>query len=227
MARGPDISRGPGRIGRIDTDQGARFPWRPYRPDPAGAFPLSLTTFALAVLALLATPGPTNTLTALAGAERGLARALRLIPAEVAAYLAVVLPLGWAGSVWLDAAPGARPALAGVAAVWVMVLAIRLWQLPAADGPAATVTARQVFVTTCLNPKALVFGLVLMPPREGLALRALVFAALVAGVALIWTGLGAALRRPGRAGMPPLLRRAAAGWLALLSLMLAARAMAG
>ena len=45
------------------------------------------TVFALAVLAVLATPGPTNTLMAVAGATLGLRKGLRLIPAEVAGYL--------------------------------------------------------------------------------------------------------------------------------------------
>jgi threonine/homoserine/homoserine lactone efflux protein len=54
-----------------------------------------MTGFELtvAVLVLLLTPGPTNSLMLLAGAERGLTGALRLIPAEVAGYLLTVLPL--------------------------------------------------------------------------------------------------------------------------------------
>ncbi len=48
---------------------------------------MSLEELVLALLVLLLTPGPTNTLMALAGAERGWTRALRLIPAELAGYL--------------------------------------------------------------------------------------------------------------------------------------------
>ena len=62
---------------------------------------MDLPALTLALLALLLTPGPTNTLMALAGAERGLGGAARLIPAEIAAYLAVTLPLA------LALAPGA------------------------------------------------------------------------------------------------------------------------
>jgi threonine/homoserine/homoserine lactone efflux protein len=39
----------------------------------------TLLPFILAVLALLATPGPTNTLMAAAGAQRGLVRSLPLL----------------------------------------------------------------------------------------------------------------------------------------------------
>jgi len=41
--------------------------------------------FALAVLTILGTPGPTNTLLATAGATGGLRRSLPLVPAEAAA----------------------------------------------------------------------------------------------------------------------------------------------
>ena len=41
---------------------------------------MSFAELAIAVLLLLLTPGPTNTLILLAGAERGLGGAARLIP---------------------------------------------------------------------------------------------------------------------------------------------------
>lgn len=53
--------------------------------------------FLSAVLALLATPGPTNTLMALAGAEGGVGRVARLLPAELAGHLTTILPLVWLG----------------------------------------------------------------------------------------------------------------------------------
>ncbi len=43
---------------------------------------MSLPELAAAIFLLLVTPGPTNSLVALAGAERGMGRALRVIPAK-------------------------------------------------------------------------------------------------------------------------------------------------
>ncbi|MFN7595464.1 MAG: LysE family transporter [Cereibacter sp.] len=181
----------------------------------------------IALMVLLLTPGPTNTLMALAGAERGVRGASGLIAVETCAYLCVVVPLALAGSAVLAAVPGLLPAVTAAAAAWVLWLAIRMWRSPlAAQDASATVTPRRVFLTTLLNPKALVIGLVLMPGPD-LPVRIAVFAGLVCGAATAWIGLGALLVRRGDAavtGLPPLLRRSAALWLGLLSAALALRA---
>lgn len=186
---------------------------------------MSLTALFLALLGLLMTPGPTNTLLALAGAERGWRRGLLLIPLEVLAYLLVCLPLAFLGEAVLSAHPWLGPAIKAVAGAWVAVLAIRLWHLPKADG-AQSVTAARVFVTTLLNPKALIIGLVLLPGPD-MPLRALLFVGLVAAVAAIWAAMGACLA--GRGDCPArrgsgLARRLAALWLAVLSASLLANA---
>ena len=186
---------------------------------------MSLTALFLALLGLLMTPGPTNTLLALAGAERGWRRGLLLIPLEVLAYLLVCLPLALLGEAVLSAHPWLGPAIKAVAGAWVAVLAIRLWHLPKADG-AQSVTAARVFVTTLLNPKALIIGLVLLPGPD-MPLRALLFVGLVAAVAAIWAAMGACLA--GRGDCPArrgrgLARRLAALWLAVLSASLLANA---
>lgn len=179
---------------------------------------MTLTEMTLAAILLLATPGPTNTLVALVGAERGLRGALRLIPAELAAYLAVTLPLAVAGAALMAAVPGLRAGVTLAAAAWVAWLAVAMWRLPQA-GRTGAVGARQVAVTTLLNPKALVVGLVLLPGAD-LALRAAAFGAAVVLVAVAWAALGAGL--PGRRSGPQrLLRRVAASWLGLLALGLA------
>ena len=183
--------------------------------------PLELT---LAVLALLLTPGPTNSLMLLAGAERGMLQASRLIPAELAGYLATVIPLALVGQSVLDAWPDLRMAVALAAAVWVAALALRLWRLPEATA-GKTVTAKALFVTTALNPKALIFGLVLLPSTDRLAENIGLFAGLVVIVALLWASLGALLR--GGASSQPralfLLRRLASIFLAAMSVLLVLR----
>ena len=92
-----------------------------------------------------------------------------------------------------------------------------------------TVTARRVAATTLLNPKALVFGLLILPSAEPWrqATNLALFAAEVAAVAMAWAALGASLRpaRPGGApGLPDAWRRAASVALGAMSLWLLGRA---
>lgn len=177
------------------------------------------TEFALAAAALLLTPGPTNTLMAIGGTERGWRAAQPLMLFELAAYLLVTLPLALAGQIAIGAVPALKPAITLAAGMWVLWLAIKMWRLPA-PGAAAQVTGRRIFVTTLLNPKALVFGLVLLP-GPALAAKTAIFASLICAVAAIWSAMGACLA--GRRDCPartaaPLARRLAALWLGALSL---------
>jgi threonine/homoserine/homoserine lactone efflux protein len=181
--------------------------------------------FLLAVAGLLVTPGPTNTLLAVAGASVGLRRALPLIPAGIAGYLVVAVPLAIAGQAVILRSPTVGHAVKIAAALWVMVLAVRLWRPEAAVAGRALVTWRSVFVTTLLNPKGLIFGLVLLPsPDAGtLAARVLMFGGLIVLVALLWAWFGALLHGRGAHDTPPLaLRRAASVWLGIVAVGLAA-----
>lgn len=185
---------------------------------------MSMMNLSLALLALLITPGPSNALLALAGAQTGLRDGLRLIFVVTLCYLAVVAPLALYGAQLLHGLPVLRPIVTGLAALWVARLALRLWSLPAAGTRAtASVGPRQIAVTTLLNPKALIFGLVLIPATPKVWAALALFALLVPLASLIWLALGAGLLS--RAG--PWLNRGAAVWLALLSLGLAAKAFAG
>lgn len=186
-----------------------------------------MTTFelTLAMLALLLTPGPTNSLMLLAGAERGWPGAARLIPAELAGYLLTVLPLSLMGTTVLSDHHSLRTAVTLAAAVWVAVLAKKLWRMPGTDGAGCSVDVRALVVTTALNPKALIFGLVLLPSPDRLAGNLAVFAALVVLVALLWAGVGAVVRASG-SGQPRaifVLRRLASVWLAAISVALIAK----
>lgn len=179
----------------------------------------------LALLVLLLTPGPTNTLMLLSGADRGFRATLRLIPLELCAYLCVVVPLFLLAELAAPLLDTLRPAIAALAGLWVLLLALRLWRSPVRTGNSPLVTGRQVATTTLLNPKALIFGLVLLPgtpPVTGVA----IFAALVVLVALVWTALGSHSPLRQSAGLPVSLRRAAACWLAILSIGIMAKGFA-
>lgn len=183
---------------------------------------MTVIELAFALFALLATPGPTNTLLALAGAQ-GVRRPFVLPFVELAAYLATVVPLSLWGHGWLQGLPGLRIGLTLAAAVWVGVLAVRLWRQSTCPQTQGTpgVTPLQVGITTLLNPKALVFGLVLIPQGPGLMSGLVVFSALIVVVSLCWLALGA--RLSGR--MAPIVNRGGAVWLGLLAAMLVGRAL--
>jgi threonine/homoserine/homoserine lactone efflux protein len=119
--------------------------------------------FTLATLLLLATPGPTNTLISLAGYLRGWARAMPLISAEIAGYLTTIVPLVTLAAPYLDAHPSVANAIKLAAGAWVLYLAIKLWRRADTSGATNTVSWRRVYVTTVLNPKALIVSLVIMP----------------------------------------------------------------
>ena len=188
---------------------------------------MSLTAFVLAALALLLAPGPTNTLMAVAGAQRGLGHVLRLLPAEMLGYAITIGPLLWLGAPLLARWPALGAGLTLAAAAWVLVLAVRLWR-PGPDGAdMAGIDPRRVCLTTILNPKAAVFGLVLLPAptSAGLALRLALFLLMVAGAALAWATLGALSRRGAGASQDPrLVQRIASAWLACIALTLIAKA---
>lgn len=183
-------------------------------------------SFCLALAALLLTPGPTNTLMALAGAERGFRRALRLAPLEVAAYGLVTVPLALLGETLFAAHGPARFIVTLAAAAWVAFLAVRLWRLPhggsaMAEGGSG---AWKLFTTTLSNPKGLVIGLVLLPSQPNLAAAVSVFFAILLAVSAVWAAIGRTIAASGVAQRPAF-RRACACWLGVLALMLGSAAL--
>lgn len=153
--------------------------------------------FALAVLAVLATPGPTNTLMAVAGATVGVSRGLRLIPAEIAGYLASISLLIFTFQPVFAAFPLAATVLRVGCGSYLAILAVTVWRSSAGDaGQTSLVSFQRVFTTTLLNPKALIFAFQIFP-TQGIRLTAGflgAFALLCTAVASLWTCLGAFLR---------------------------------
>ncbi|MGK7871489.1 LysE family translocator [Falsiroseomonas sp. E2-1-a20] len=182
--------------------------------------------FVLAVLAVLGTPGPTNTLLATAGATAGLRHSLPLIAAEAGGYTVSILTLG----LMLGPAMAAAPLLAGVlraaVGVYLLSLAFRLWRCGgAALTTGAVVTPRQVFITTLLNPKAIVFALGVVPFAAGRGVwppYMLGFLLLLVAVGVFWIAagamLGGAASRRGWGGAVPRVGAAAVGSFAVLLL---------
>jgi threonine/homoserine/homoserine lactone efflux protein len=181
--------------------------------------------FALPLFALLLTPGPTNTLIALAGAERGWRGALQLTPYEIAAYMLMTIPLAILGSRLPADQSMLRHAITLLAAVWVGYLAIRLWRLPAPDAEAGNGSgALRLFTTTLCNPKGLIIGLVLLPSQPHLGWAAATFAMILLIVSAFWAVIGHVAG--GGMGLKPIVRRASATWLGILAIWLAAAGIA-
>jgi threonine/homoserine/homoserine lactone efflux protein len=150
--------------------------------------------FIVAVLGLLAVPGPTNTLMAAAGAANGVARSLRLLIGELGGYVIAI-------TVWTElvgAAAAQQPMIAVaaklLAAAFLLWSAYRLWSRAGTHPAGGSITLQRVFTTTLINPKGLVFAFAIFPP-VGFVVRLPylgVFAVLVVVTAIGWQTLGAA-----------------------------------
>lgn len=156
---------------------------------------MQAATFLLTSAVILLTPGPTNTILAASGAAMGLRHA-RLLPLAEASGYALAIAFFLAIAERLADIPQALPMLKGVAAVWLVVSARKLWSLPVVpDMPEQSGAFRRVLLTTLLNPKAMLVGAIsipsLMPDAPTIGLLAFISLSTVAGFA--WTSLGAAL----------------------------------
>jgi threonine/homoserine/homoserine lactone efflux protein len=162
--------------------------------------------FTLAVLALLATPGPTNTLLMTSGATTGPASSWRLIPAEIAGYTIAILAIGFVIGPFIAESWALGMALRVCVALYLTWVATRLWRHPTAEiDSGRLIRPRDVFIATLLNPKALLFGLGIVPLHDPHAVAYMIaFCLMVAAVGASWICLGAAIRRGllPKAGVP-------------------------
>jgi len=187
--------------------------------------------FSLAVLALLATPGPTNTLLAASGAAFGFRRSLKLYPAEIGGYLISISALISVAGPIIARHPEAAIALKLAASLWLIFSAVSLWR-QAGEGfrtDEVSISVRRVFVTTLLNPKALIFALSIFPPGPlGQIIPWLAgFSGLVLLVATGWIGMGSIIgRSAGLLATPRLIWRLAAMGLATFATIIAGSAIA-
>lgn len=157
-----------------------------------------LAPFVLAVLALLATPGPTNTLMAASGAQRGVVPSLPLLVGELGGYfIAITLWIELVGAA--SASQPLVPVIAKfIAAAFLLWSAWKLWtNAGQADLRQRGITLGRVFVTTLVNPKALVFAFAIFPSVSFVARLPYlgVFAGLVIATAVSWMTLGTVAAR--------------------------------
>jgi threonine/homoserine/homoserine lactone efflux protein len=156
--------------------------------------------FCAAVLALLLVPGPTNTLLATAGATVGPSRALYLLIWEIAGYDTAIAILRFVVVPLLGRLPAEAQLLRGAAAAYLLGLAVVMWRAPLRIA-AKPVRARHVFVTTLLNPKAMVIGLVLFPATlQAFPARLAMLTAMLPVMGTLWICAGGVIGRfaPGR-----------------------------
>lgn len=150
--------------------------------------------FILAVLTLLGTPGPTNTLLATSGAASGVRRSLPLLGGELAGYLIAVAAIRIVLGPVIHAFPVVGIGLKLAVVLYLGWIAYRLWTHDAAIGAAKAVGWQSVFVTTLLNPKALIFALSIIPAEHPqLPWYFVAFALAVPSVGFCWILVGRAI----------------------------------
>ncbi len=132
------------------------------------------------------------------GAEAGLRRSWALPPAELAGYFLAIHLLAFALGPLVQA-PVMQMALRFGLALYLLWLGLRLWRSNNELLPQQTVTPAKVFIVTLLNPKALVFAFVVLPPLANAWTAALpqlaALAAMIVAASLSWISLGAAIAR--------------------------------
>lgn len=191
---------------------------------------MTLPAFILSVIILLMTPGPTNTLMALAGYQRGWRQAAPLIGAEITAYVVVVVAVATCAAPVFEQWPSVALAAKLLAAAWVFTLSVKLWSLQPNKATGTLVDTRTVFWTTCLNPKALIIGLAIMPHGGIVPLLPwlAVLALLILAAANGWILFGTLLRRNGLQNLSPaFVRRVSAAGLFMFATLLTAGGLHG
>ncbi len=187
--------------------------------------------FALAAIALLSTPGPTNTLLFTSGAAVGVRRSLPLLLAELSGYLISIAVLSLVVGPLLAAQPWMPRLLRCACALLLAFFTVRLWRAPAESArSAAPILMRHVFSITLLNPKGLVFAFAILPRAAPGEMRVALsylgaLCVLITSVGGAWISLGAVLRsRAGSSLEPLLVRRGGAVVLGIFAALLGASA---
>lgn len=157
--------------------------------------------FLFGVIAVLAVPGPTNTLLAAAGVAQGVRRSLMLPVAEAAGYVVNITIWGKFLNEASHALPWLPPVVRLLCGLYIAYLAVKMWRAAAAlatERQAAALGMRDLFVATLLNPKGILFGGTLFPaaafalPQAYLQAMG-VFVLCVLPIGTLWIAFGAQL----------------------------------
>jgi len=150
--------------------------------------------FCLAVVAILITPGPTNTLLAASGAAVGFSRSVLLLAGELGGYNTAILAIRTLFEPLIERSAVGPVAARLAASACLLLLAAKLWRMQP-NSRAAPVSLPAVFFTTLLNPKALVFALFIIPLQAPSVLPYIVaFSALVVVIGASWIAIGSTIR---------------------------------
>lgn len=177
----------------------------------------TLSKMALVVSLVLIVPGPTNTLLLSSGLKVGVRRTSPLIAAEAAGYVVGISLWGFFLSALSVGRPWLPVAIKLVSSAYILYLATKIWRQSHAlqHVAASPVSLRDMFATTLMNPKALLFASTLFPlaafeSAAYFASTIAVFLAVLVPIAIGWSYLGVLLtaRRTWAPHTPKLLRGA-------------------
>ena len=152
------------------------------------------------VLTILLTPGPTNTLLASSGIQVGLRKSIQLIPAEAFGYLFAISFWG----ILIGKISAHLPVLPHIlklfSAAYILYLAIKLWRTAEVSQNLnqVSIRARELFLATLLNPKALLFASAIFPViawnnAHYYTAYMLTFLCLIIPIAFLWIVIGTLL----------------------------------
>jgi threonine/homoserine/homoserine lactone efflux protein len=173
-------------------------------------FEFNIAIFMLSVAVVLLTPGPTNTLLAAAGFERGIGGALPLIASELAGYVIAISIWGVLLLQVQHQYPWSIAIVRIASSFYLVFIAVKLWgSARAVPAPGRrSIGSKALFGATLLNPKALLFSSTIFPPhafdsvRTYLTLLA-IFSCLLVPIGFGWTWIGAKMG----SGNPTAMRR--------------------
>ena len=158
-------------------------------------------SFLLVIATILLTPGPTNTLLASSGISQGLRRSAPLLSFECLGYVCATSLWGLVLNNTMQDYPFVINIIKVVSGLYIARLGLRLWAQAGQDAALeqmAAVKPSELFVATLLNPKAVIFAMVLFPVQTWLSVSTYAavmgsFVALVAVIGGLWIALGSVL----------------------------------